>query len=427
MTYSEAVDYILDIPKFTKKNDAAHTKAFLKTLGDPQRKMRIIHVAGTNGKGSVCAYLDGMLRSEQKRTGLFTSPHLVKINERIVIDGQMISDERFLEVFEETMQAVDKMKEAGLSHPTFFEFLFGMAVLAFAESGVEYAVLETGLGGRLDATNAVESPAASVITSIGFDHEQYLGDTLEKIASEKAGIIKPHVPVYYAQTTGESDSVIEKEAKKRGSFCKKIGKDAYEILGIEDKHIAFSCLNDYYGTTCFKIIYDYLSTHSDDDKYRYCMVGYQLKNTVTENGSVARGVCTTDADSNLISVVEHTQIEQHEGGIRFTEDKGETWHEIDGNTIVSMNLWGFSESFIKEAKDRFAAFLDDAMVNNPLKGEYFLPSVVSQLLDEDKASVKVLQSPDKWYGVTYREDKPGIVKALADKAADGLYPTPLWQ
>ena len=111
MTYSEAVDYILDIPKFTKKNDAAHTKAFLKTLGDPQRKMRIIHVAGTNGKGSVCAYLDGMLRSEQKRTGLFTSPHLVKINERIVIDGQMISDERFLEVFEETMQAVDKMKE----------------------------------------------------------------------------------------------------------------------------------------------------------------------------------------------------------------------------------------------------------------------------------------------------------------------------
>lgn len=150
--------------------------------------MRIIHVAGTNGKGSVCAYLDGMLRSEQKRTGLFTSPHLVKINERIVIDGQMISDERFLEVFEETMQAVDKMKEAGLSHPTFFEFLFGMAVLAFAESGVEYAVLETGLGGRLDATNAVESPAASVITSIGFDHEQYLGDTLEKIASEKAAL-----------------------------------------------------------------------------------------------------------------------------------------------------------------------------------------------------------------------------------------------
>ena len=190
----------------------------------------------------------------------------------------------------------------------------------------------------------------------------------------------------------------------------------------------FAVINadDYYGTTCFQIIYDYLSTHADDDKYRYCMVGYQLKNTVTENGSVARGVCTTDADSNLVSVVEHTQIEQYENGIRFTEDKGETWHDIDGDTTVSMNLWGFSESFIKEAKLRFPAFLDDAMVSNPLKGEYFLPSVVSQLLDEGKATVKVLKSPDKWYGVTYREDKPGIVKALAQKAEEGLYPSPLW-
>ena len=160
MTYSEAVDYILDIPKFTKKNDAAHTKAFLKTLGDPQRKMRIIHVAGTNGKGSVCAYLDGMLRSEQKRTGLFTSPHLVKINERIVIDGQMISDERFLEVFEETMQAVDKMKEAGLSHPTFFEFLFGMAVLAFAESGIRRFGLR-----RASNSQIAFAPALEITTS----------------------------------------------------------------------------------------------------------------------------------------------------------------------------------------------------------------------------------------------------------------------
>lgn len=191
----------------------------------------------------------------------------------------------------------------------------------------------------------------------------------------------------------------------------------------------FAVINadDYYGTTCFQIIYDYLSTHSDDDKYRYCMVGYQLKNTVTENGSVARGVCTTDADANLISVVEHTQIETYENGIHFTEDKGATWQEIDGDTTVSMNLWGFNESFIKEAKDRFPAFLDNAMVNNPMKGEYFLPSVISQLLAEGKATVKVLKSPDKWYGVTYREDKPGIVKALADKAAAGFYPVPLWQ
>ncbi len=190
----------------------------------------------------------------------------------------------------------------------------------------------------------------------------------------------------------------------------------------------FAVINadDYYGAECFRIIYDYLSNHTDDEKYRYCMVGYLLKNTVTENGSVSRGVCTADADANLVSVVEHTQIEQYENGIRFTEDKGETWTDIDGETIVSMNLWGFTESFITESQSRFPAFLDEALVSNPLKGEYFLPSVVSQLLAEDKAAVKVLESPDKWYGITYREDKPGIVKALADKADAGIYPSPLW-
>ena len=221
----------------------------LGTRRNPQEDLKVLHVAGTNGKGSVCAYLDGMLRSEGKHTGLFTSPHLVKINERIVLDGEEIPDDRFCQVFEWTLAAVKKMEEEGLPHPTFFEFLFGMAVLAFAEGGMEYVVLETGLGGRLDATNAVEQPLVSIITSIGMDHMEYLGDTIGKIASEKAGIIKSGVPVFYAQTSEESDEVIRRKAEELHTFCKKIGKDAYEILGIEDKHIAFSCSNAYYGNT----------------------------------------------------------------------------------------------------------------------------------------------------------------------------------
>lgn len=253
MTYKEATGYILDIPKFTKKNDARHTKTFLEYLGNPQEHLQVLHVAGTNGKGSVCAYLDSMLRSEGKRTGLFTSPHLVKINERIAIDGEYISDDDFTRIFEKTMTAVRRMESAGLSHPTFFEFLFGMAVLAFADAGAEYAVIETGLGGRKDATSAIEHPIVCAITSIGLDHTEYLGDTLEKIAWEKAGIIRPGVPVFFAQTSDESDAVIERVARKQGSFCKKIGKDAYEILGIEDKHIAFSCSSAYYGTTTWKL------------------------------------------------------------------------------------------------------------------------------------------------------------------------------
>ena len=252
-TYEEAVNYILDIPRFTKKNDVVHTKAFLKFLGDPQEDLKILHVAGTNGKGSVCAYLDAMLRAEGKHTGLFTSPHLVRMNERIVLDGRQIGDGSFCQVFEEVLSKVREMQQAGMPHPTFFEFLFGMAMLAFRKAGVEYAVVETGLGGRLDATNAAEHPLVTVITSIGMDHMEYLGDTIGKIAGEKAGIIRPGVPVFYAQTCEESDRVIRQTAENRHCFCKKIGKDAYEILGIEDKHIAFSCANAYYGNTTWKL------------------------------------------------------------------------------------------------------------------------------------------------------------------------------
>ena len=253
MTYEEAVRYILDIPRFTKKNDMMHTKAFLEYLGDPQDDLKVIHVAGTNGKGSVCAYLNAMLRSEGKHVGLFTSPHLIRMNERIVMDGEQISDEAFRSVFEETLDAVKRMQKSGLPHPTFFEFLFGMAVSAFRKAGVEYAVLETGLGGRLDATNAVERPLVSVITSIGMDHMEYLGNTIGEIAKEKAGIIKEGIPVFYAQTCAESDGVIRQTAEEHHSLCKKIGKDAYEILGIRDKHIAFSCANAYYGNTTWKL------------------------------------------------------------------------------------------------------------------------------------------------------------------------------
>ena len=161
--------------------------------------------------------------------------------------------------------------------------------------------------------------------------------------------------------------------------------------------------------------------------YEYAMVGYKLENTVTENGHVARGVCETDADGYLASVTERTHIEKTAAGARYTEDGGATWHELPGSTIVSMNMWGFTHSFLPEAEARFAAFLDDALKTNPLKGEYFLPSVVSQLVGEGKARVKVLHSADKWYGVTYKDDKPVVVAAIAEKTAAGLYPENLWE
>lgn len=246
MDYREAVDYILEIPKFTKKNRPEHTKEFLRYLGNPERNLKVIHVAGTNGKGSVCAYLDAMLRTEGKKVGLFTSPHLIKLNERIVINGEGCSDGQFLSVFEQVMDVVRVMEADGLFHPTFFEFLFGMAVTAFAKAGVEYAILETGLGGRLDATNAIEHPVCSVITSIGWDHMAILGNSLEEIAAEKAGILKKGTPAIFFENGNGSDAVIEKRAGELGISCKKIGKNAFKILGIEQKHIAFSCVSAYY-------------------------------------------------------------------------------------------------------------------------------------------------------------------------------------
>lgn len=193
-------------------------------------------------------------------------------------------------------------------------------------------------------------------------------------------------------------------------------------------HGPFAVINadDYYGPEAFQVVYDYLSTHQDGEVYDYCMVSYLLKNTVSENGSVARGVCEANPDGTLAAVTERTCIETYPGGIHFTENGGDTWQDLAPDTPVSMNLWGFGQSFLEEAEARFAGWLSENLPKNPLKCEYFLPLVVSELLAEGKATVKLLHSTDKWYGVTYREDKPVVVNAIAQKIADGLYPADLW-
>lgn len=191
----------------------------------------------------------------------------------------------------------------------------------------------------------------------------------------------------------------------------------------------FAVINadDYYGPGAFQTIYSYLEAATDDEKYRYCMVGYQLSNTLTENGHVARGVCDVNKASQLTDIVERTKIMRRDGVIQFTEDDGKSWTSLPEETTVSMNFWGFTRSFVDEMERRFPAFLDKAMVENPMKGEYFLPGVVDQLIKEDKATVRVLTSTDKWYGVTYKEDKQGVVDALQSMKDKGLYPEKLWK
>lgn len=204
----------------------------------------------------------------------------------------------------------------------------------------------------------------------------------------------------------------------------------HAVLSARDLiHGPFAVINadDYYGPQGFKTIYDSLSrTPQESLKYPFVLIGYSIENTLTEHGHVARGVCKVDKDGTLADITEHTRIEKSGEGAVFTEDNGATWTALPKGTIVSMNLWGFTRDFVDEAQKRFERFLEDALQNNPLKGEYFLPSVVNQLLREDKAQVKVLTSPDKWYGVTYKEDKPTVTAAIADKHKSGFYPEPLW-
>lgn len=202
---------------------------------------------------------------------------------------------------------------------------------------------------------------------------------------------------------------------------------AHAILAarhILDGPFAVINADDYYGVNGFRQIYDFLAAQPAQGEY--AMVGYELGKTVTEHGHVARGVCEVGEDGYLRSITERTHIEKLGDGARFTEDDGATWTELPGDTPVSMNLWGLNRAYVDEAEAGFPAFLDGVLAGDPTKGEYYLPILMEKLLEEGKAKVKVLHSPDKWHGVTYQADKPQVVAAIAALTAAGVYPEDLW-
>ncbi len=192
----------------------------------------------------------------------------------------------------------------------------------------------------------------------------------------------------------------------------------------------FAVINadDFYGRRAFQMIYDYLSSPKEENgRYQYVMVGYIMENTLTENGHVARGVCRIDESGHLVEIHERTRIERHGDKTEYTEDEGASWVKIPEGSIASMNMWGFEQNLMDELEQRFPAFLEENLSENPLKCEFFLPSAVQQLMEEQKAEVAVLKSEDRWYGVTYKEDKETVMKAIADFKANGIYPEQLWE
>lgn len=253
MNYKQAVDYIEETPKFTTKNSLDHTKECLRRLGSPQERFWVIHVAGTNGKGSTCAFLASVLKEAGISCGLFTSPHLVEITERFQIQEEPVSREKFLEAFHKVKEMVDALVAEGIHHPTYFEMLFLMGMVIFADAGVDYVMLETGLGGRMDATTSIENPLACVITSVSLDHMQYLGNTVEEIAGEKAGIIVPGVPVIYDGNDPRTAQVIREKAKGLESPCYEVRQSQCRIVKNTPEGIDFIPESPYYEGNTFHI------------------------------------------------------------------------------------------------------------------------------------------------------------------------------
>lgn len=235
-----------------------------------------------------------------------------------------------------------------------------------------------------------------------------------------------HMEIAYVyqniHTMPDGFSVPEGRSKPWGT-----GHAVLSCMDAIDGPFAVINADDYYGRDAFQKIYDYLIAGEDGEKYRYAMVGYILENTLTDNGYVARGVCQTDESGYLQGIIERTRIEKKEDGSYYTEDDGRTWNLLEQGCTVSMNMWGFTASILQELKDRFPRFLETGLATNPMKCEYFLPNVVGEMIQEGKAEVAVLKSTDRWYGVTYKEDKPMVMAAIKGLKDQGLYPNKLWE
>lgn len=253
MTYDDITKYLFGLRRFGSTYGVQRERILLQKLHNPEKDLKIIHIAGTNGKGSVCAYMEGILRKQGYKTGLFTSPHLVKVNERIKINNKSIDDDTFIKAFEMVAAAARKIEAEGNEPPAFFDYIMAMAMLIFKEENVDYVILETGLGGGKDSTRAVESVLLSVITSISLDHTDILGDTIEQIAAEKAGIIRDNTPVVAWCKDDRVQKIMCDEAKKHNSVLYKLLPHDIEICGSGAKNIDFSIKNQYYKNSVFHL------------------------------------------------------------------------------------------------------------------------------------------------------------------------------
>ena len=336
--YDKIIDRLDSIGQFASSTGAQRAELLLKDMGNPEEKLNIIHVAGTNGKGSTCAYIAQILQENGYKTGLFTSPHLVDVRERIRINNEMISKDDFVKAYE-------YVEEHSSGELAYFDYLFGMAMYYYNMKNVDYVVMETGLGGRLDATNAVKKPLISAITTISLEHTAILGDTIEKIATEKAGIIKPGIPVVCSGVDRQAANVIKKIADDNGSPCIVIDENTYELKQNTYGYIDFLIHNEYYKNDCFRLATNAL---------------YQM-----ENASIALTACAVLASKGELilneELVRKAVLETHWSG-RMELVRNNLY--VDG----AHNPQGI-QSFIESVNSLYE--------NNPAEDATLLFSVVS--------------------------------------------------
>ena len=337
-TYSKAVEYLLDIPKFTKNKDNTNLRKFLECMGNPDKDMKIIHVAGTNGKGSTCSFVNNILMAAGKTVGMFTSPHLVKINERIKINGQDISDDKFFRAFLDVKEMVDKIIKEGGEHPTFFEYIFLVGIRALSEAKVEYGIFEVGLGGRLDATNIFEEPLVSIITSVSMDHMEILGDTIEKIAYEKAGIIKENVPVVYYGENENVDRIIREEVEKKKTIGFSIKNSDIKINSKTNKAIDFCFANSYDKYGCFEVPF-VMEYQTRNAALAICATKLILKDLDEE--TIGKGLKNTVWSGRMELVTERTYIDgahNYDGVLQFKEYVNELMHKENAKAYILFSV-----------------------------------------------------------------------------------------
>ena len=366
-TYNEAVAYLLDIPKFTKNKDNMNLRRILDRMGNPDRDIKIIHVAGTNGKGSTCSFINSILVSAGKSVGMFTSPHLVKINERVKINGKDISDDKFLEAFTSVKAVVDKVIEEGGEHPSFFEYIFLVGIKALSDAKVEYGIFEVGLGGRLDATNVIEKPEVSVITSVSMDHMEILGESIEEIANEKAGIIKKDVPVVYYGQEEKVDKIMRAKVEEIGTKGISVKNSDIKIVSKTNKAIDFCFANSYDKNECFEIpfVTDYQTRNA-----ALAVNAVKLLDGNITDETIRTGLKNTVWAGRMELVSERTYIDgahNYDGVLQFKEFVNELMKKQDANAYILFSVVKEKEYYqmmnLIEEIDRCKGFLVAPVMN----------------------------------------------------------------